>query len=108
MSPVDEAKKPSKEHEIPFETFMEQGKNSIVNKLSVMIEQFQKFMELQTNQKAEGFSNKERASGARQNTGGKNHQNFVSEALRPARVKVDFPRFVIGEDPTIYICKAEQ
>ncbi|KAI3886325.1 hypothetical protein MKX03_028830, partial [Papaver bracteatum] len=85
MSPGDDSKNASKEYEIPFQTFMEQGKNSIANKLNLLIEQFQKFMELQTNQKAEGFSNEERASGARPNTGGRNHQTFVSEALKPAR-----------------------
>ncbi|RZC92806.1 hypothetical protein C5167_028069 [Papaver somniferum] len=80
LSPDDEAKKASKDHEIPFETFMEKWKNSIANKLNVLIEQFQKFMELQTNQKAECSTNVKRTSGARP----------------------------IAGDPTIYICKAEQ
>ncbi|KAI3830656.1 hypothetical protein MKW92_030986, partial [Papaver armeniacum] len=69
MSPGDIAKKSSKEHEIPFKTFMEQGQNSISNKLNVLIEQFQNFMELQTNQKAECSTNAERTSGARPNAG---------------------------------------
>lgn len=84
LSPDDEAKKASKDHEIPFETFMEKWKNSIANKLNVLIEQFQKFMELQTNQKAECSTNVKRTSGARPIAGGIIPQNFVSEALRPA------------------------
>ncbi|KAI3911623.1 hypothetical protein MKW92_026589, partial [Papaver armeniacum] len=82
MSLGDEAKKSSKEHEIPFETFTEQGQNSIANKLNVLIEQFRKFMELQTNQKAECSTSDERSSGARPNAGGRINQTFVSEALR--------------------------
>ncbi|XP_026399723.1 uncharacterized protein LOC113295606 [Papaver somniferum] len=65
MPPGDDSKNASTEHEIPFQTFMEQGQKSIANKLDVLIGKFQKFMDLQTNQKNE-------------------------------------------EDPTIYICKAEQ
>ncbi|KAI3832846.1 hypothetical protein MKX03_026607, partial [Papaver bracteatum] len=83
MSPGDDSKNASKEHEVPFQTFMEQGQSSIANKLNLLIEQFQKFTEIQTNQKDEVFSNEERASGARPNTGGRNmrvHSNCHADA----------------------------
>ncbi|KAI3982683.1 hypothetical protein MKX01_004290, partial [Papaver californicum] len=87
MSPSDKSKKSSsKEREISFDASMEQGKNLIANKLTVLIEQFQKFVELQTNQKAESSTNGEgRTPGVQSNGGGGINQTFVTETLRPAR-----------------------
>ncbi|KAI3905169.1 hypothetical protein MKX01_017415 [Papaver californicum] len=86
MSPSNELKKSSSnERKISFEASIEKGKNLIANKLTVLIEQFLKFMELQTNQKAESSTNGEgRTPGVRSNGGGGINQSFSTEALRPA------------------------